>query len=58
MPDPVGLPDSEIIKAIAGLRAFGEIMNVPGPQLDLILDRAKLEMEVRPSLPPRPPPTP
>jgi len=63
VPDPVGLPDREIIKALAGLRAFGEIMGIVPPQLDLILERAELEMRVKPSVPgppgpPTPPPTP
>lgn len=49
--DPVGLSDSEIIRTLAGLRAFGEIMNVPGPQLDLVLQRAEKEMREKPSTP-------
>ncbi len=56
MPDPVGLSGAQVIRTLAELRAFGEIMNVAPPQLEDILDRAKLAMELKPSTPG--PPTP
>ena len=55
MAQSVGLSDAEIIKALAELEAFGEIMNVPGPQLVAILDRARKKMREKPSAPPGPP---
>ena len=49
---PVGLSNSAIRKALAELRAFGEIQNVPPPQLDPILAKAKKELELKPGAPP------
>jgi len=50
---PTGIGETEARKAIAELRAIGEINNVPPPQLDLILERAKKEMRERPETPPQ-----
>ena len=48
---PVGISQAEIIKALAGLRAFGEIMKIDPPLLDTILDKARKEMELKPETP-------
>lgn len=48
---PVGLSEAQVIKALAGLQAFGEIMNVPGPQLQTILAKAAKEMRLKPATP-------
>jgi len=54
--DPIGISVAEVEKTIIELRAFGEIMNVAPPQLDLILGRARAELEGRgPPSPPGPP---
>jgi len=55
---PVGLPDKEIIRTCAVIRAFGEINNIPPPQLDVIVDRARDAMLLKPATPPEPPPPP
>jgi len=49
---PTGISGQQIRKSIAELRAFGEIMKVPPPQLEPILDRAEKEMRERPESPP------
>ena len=54
MSRPTGISSSEVIKALAGLRAFGEIMKVAPPELDLIVERARKDMEEKPD-PPGPP---
>lgn len=54
----VGLSEKEIIKAIAGLRAFGEIMKLPPAVLDPVLQKAEATLREKPSVPPKPPPTP
>ena len=60
MADPTGISSSEVRKTLAGLRALGEIMDVPTPRLDAILARARSELEELrgPPAPPTPPPTP
>lgn len=55
MTEPTGISQANVIKTLAGLRAFGEIMNVPGPQLDGILAAARAELERKPDSPPGPP---
>jgi len=52
VPDPTGISSSNVRKALAELRALGEIMNVPPPQLDPILERAEKELREKPSTPP------
>jgi len=53
---PVGNSERQIINALAGIEAFGEIMNIPPPQLALILDKARAAMTEKPDTPG--PPTP
>jgi len=48
LPEPVGIPESEIIRTLAGLQALGEIMNVPPAQLRAVLDKAEAELRVKP----------
>ena len=57
----VGLTDAEIIRSLAELEAFGEIMNVPPPRLTDILAKARAKMELKEARPigdpsERPPP--
>jgi len=54
--DPVGLSTKDIIATLVVVQAFGEIMNIPPPQLDVILDKAKVGLELKPSTPAKPPP--
>ncbi len=51
----VGNSEKAIINALAGLQAFGEIMNIPPPQLAQILDKARDEMSEKPDRPPQAP---
>lgn len=56
---PVGIPDSEIIRTLAGLKALGEIMQLDQAVLDPILARARAELELkekRPIVEPNPTP--
>ena len=56
MPDPTGVSVIAVEKSVAEMRAFGEIMGVPTGQLDAILGRLKVDLEVRrPPGPPGPP---
>jgi len=61
VPTPAGIGEAEVRKAIAELRALGEINNIPPVQLDPILERAEREMREKPDDPGRrtgPPPAP
>jgi len=59
---PGGIGSIAVRKTLVELQAFGEIMGVPGPQLDVILAKAREELEqkeiVPPFVPPGPPPPP
>jgi len=55
--DPTGISFQERRKILAELEALGEIQNVPPPQLDPILAKAKAKLEAQPT-PPAKPPTP
>ena len=57
MVDPTGVGLIRVTEILAGLRAWGEIQGVPGPQLDVILDAARKGLEEQPDRP-RPPPPP
>jgi len=59
MADPVGIPESEIIKAVAQIEAFGEMMIPPLPpgQLQAILAKMRATLTEQPT-PPAKPPTP
>jgi len=50
MPEPVGLPDAEIIKQLAVIEAIGEmsIPPIPPAALQIILDKARAKMTLRP----------
>jgi len=50
MPQPVGLPEREIIRTLAIIEANLEmtIPPVPLPQRQAILDKARLDMTVKP----------
>lgn len=54
MVEPTGISDQEVRKILASLRAEGEIANVPPPQLDPILERAKKDLTERPDTPVKP----
>ena len=56
MPDPVGLSQSEVIRTLTELEAFGEIMNVPPGRLTSILAKARAGLELKPSVSPKPEP--
>lgn len=58
MVQPTGISGPKVRQTIVGLRAFGEIMGVPGPQLEAILDKARVELEFKPDNPGPPPPAP
>jgi len=45
---PTGIGSIAIRRTMADLRALGEIMNVPPPQLDPILERAEKELREQP----------
>ena len=49
---PVGLSDAEIIRTLATIEALAEVNNVPPPRMQLILDKARERMEVKPASPP------
>jgi len=53
--DPTGISSRDVRKTVAELRALGEIMNVPPPQLDPIIDRARKDLTEQPTPPPKPP---
>ena len=56
-----GVGQKQTIVVITTLRAFGEIMNVPPPQLEDLLDRARQGLQNKPDTPvgpPQPPPGP
>lgn len=55
---PTGIGSIVIRRTLADLRALGEIMNVPPPQLDPILERAEKALREQPETPPATPPTP
>jgi len=55
--DPTGISFQERRKILAELEAMGEIQNVPPPQLDPILAKAKAKLLEQPT-PPAKPPTP
>ncbi len=55
MVDPTGISQREVRKILAELRATGEIANIPPPQLDPILARARKELTEQPSPPPATP---
>jgi len=55
--DPTGISSSEVRRILAELEAEGEIQNVPPPQLDPILLKARLKLTEQPT-PPVKPPTP
>ena len=48
---PVGLSDKEIIRSLAVIEANLEASNVPPPQRQVILDRARAQMELKPAVP-------
>ena len=47
----VGLAEAEVIRSLAELEAFGEIMNVPPPRLNDILAKARAKMELKTARP-------
>jgi len=55
--DPTGISDQEKRKILAELEATGEIANVPPPQLDPIIAKARATLTAQPT-PPAKPPTP
>ena len=48
MPKPTGIPESQIIKELAQIEAFGEIMNTAPPQLAAIVAKARKALEEQP----------
>lgn len=55
---PTGLSEKEIIAALTVIEADAEIGNVPPPQRQAILDRARKQLELKPGAPPGQNPTP
>jgi len=57
---PTGIGGSVLRRILVQLQAEGEINNVPPPQLDAILDKARKGLTLKPGPPgpPGPPPTP
>jgi len=55
---PTGISGLEVTIILAQIRANGEIANIPPPQLDPILARAKKDLTELAGPPPPPPPTP
>jgi len=51
---PVGLSENDIIQILTVLEAEAEINNVPPPQRQLILDKARLQLTIKQG-PPGPP---
>ena len=49
---PTGIPQTRVIEILAQLEADGEIANVPPPQLQQILDKAKAKLTLKPGAPP------
>ena len=49
---PTGLSEKEIIRSLAVIEAAAEIGNVAPPQRQLILDRARQQLELKPGAPP------
>jgi len=45
VPSPEAITEAEINKAVADMRAQGQIANIPPPQLDPIIAEYKLALE-------------
>ena len=58
MPVPSGIGEAKVRRALAELRALGEINNVPAGRLTGILERAEKDLRERPDDPGPPPPAP